>query len=394
MRPRVQQTAPWARRLRRQLLLGAAVFSTLVTLPSPAAAAPTYGISVLKEPPTADYARMGTAGADVLRVVMSWPDIQPERGNFIWRSFDKIVANAARGGVQILPILYGVPAWSTDCGNLDALECRRVPPIRTEESRSAWQRFVSAAVERYGPSGTFWNSRIPPVELPSVDESGLALPPLTPPPITPITRWQVWNEPSSPTYWKPGKPDAVAYARLVRLTHQAIMPRDPNAEVLLAGLFGTPFAGKDPKLISWRYLDRFYSAPGIAGSFDAVSLHPYAPNMKGISEQIRRIRRVMRGRGDGDKPIWITEIGWGSADPSEGPLLKGAKGQAEFLTTAFEALASRASWRIEGIIWFDWRDPGEFVDGCTSPFCLSAGLLNEAGGAKPSLGAFTRIAGG
>jgi hypothetical protein len=338
---------------------------------------------------------MGGSGVDVMRTVISWPDVQPDPdGGFVWRYVDKVVGNAARAGVQILPILYGVPPWAVDCQGLGALECRRVPPLDSEEARSAWQRFVAAAVERYGPSGTFWTSRIPPLELPTIGSQGLTLPPLSRPPYVPITRWQVWNEPSSPTYWKPRKPDARQYARLVRLTDQAIAPRDPAATVLLAGLFGTPFGGKDPKLISWRYLDRLYSEPGIETSFDAVALHPYAPNMKGISEQIRRVRRVMRSHDDGGTPIWITEIGWGSADPSEGPLLKGPQGQAQQLRTAFDQLVSARSWKIDGVIWFDWRDPGEFVDGCTSPFCLSAGLLNEGGQAKPSLSAFARIAGG
>ena len=299
----------------------------------------------------------------MLRVVLSWPHVQPNRtGGFTWRGFDRIVSHTARAGVQVLPILYGSAPWAVTCGKLSEADCRRRPPLESADARDAWQRFVGAAVERYGPDGTFWTSRIPPLPDPEPPDptDPIDVPSVGPPPYTPITRWQVWNEPSSPTYWKPDHPDAKEYAKLVRLSSLAISSKDPAAEVLLAGLFGTPFGGGDQSLIAWRYLDRLYRVNGIESHFDAVALHPYAPNLRGISYQLRRVRTVMRKRGDGDTPIWITEIGWGSADPSEGPLLKGPDGQAEHLRTAFTRLRDRTAWNVAGILWFDWRDPPQY----------------------------------
>lgn len=382
---------------RVSLLAISVVLSAAFFVPAPSAlAAPVYGVSFLNEPPASDYAKMGVAGAQVVRTVLSWPDVQPDRnGALKWNAFDRVVRNAAKSGVEVLPILYGVPDWAVDCGNLSKLDCRRVPPIYSSEARAAWQHFVSAAVERYGPNGSFWTSRIPPLEVPTLEPGQLPdVPSLGPPPYTPITRWQVWNEPSSPTYWKPHMPDAKEYGRLVVLTDEAIAASDPSATVLLAGLFGTPFGGQDRHLIVWRFLARMYRVAGIAQHFDAVSLHPYAPNIRGIALQLRRVRRVMARNGDDAKPVWITEIGWGSADPSTGPLLKGPDGQAAELTRAFNRLSAHTRWNVQGVLWFDWRDPGSFVDGCTSPFCLSAGLLAPNGRAKPAYSAFASAAGG
>lgn len=378
-----RQIGPW-RALAPALLAAVAALA----VPAGAGAQSVYGVSILKEPPPADYARMGAAGADVVRVVLSWPHAQPRRGEaFEWRAFDSIVDAAARGGVEVLPILYGTPSWAVRCAGLAARKCRRVPPLRSPEARSAWERFVRAAVERYGRQGSFWTSRIPP--LSGTGAGGL--PALERPPYTPVTRWQVWNEPSSPTYWKGSRPDPRAYAELVEISAGAIRARDPGASILLAGLYGSPAAGR-PGLRAWRYLGRLYGVPGIERHFDAVALHPYVPSLRGVARQLRRVRGTMRRRGDAATPVWITEIGWGSADRDEGPLLKGLDGQARILERAFARLAARRPWRVEGVVWFDWRDPGELVDGCTSPFCLSAGLLAEDGEEKPSFSSFAEIA--
>jgi hypothetical protein len=102
----------------------------------------------------------------------------------------------------------------------------------------------------------------------------------------------------------------------------------------------------------------------------------------------------MKRHGDSGTGIWVTELGWGSGDPSEGPLIKGESGQKRMLRRSFNLLNSHAGWRIRAIVWFSWRDPGEYVDGCTSPFCLSAGLFDENGESKPAWNAYTRFTGG
>src|SRR4051794_41593616 len=93
----------WARRL--WLVLASLALTAAVFVPAPTAqAAPVYGVSFLEEPPAADFTRMGEGGVQVVRTVLSWADVQPTRtSDFKWHAFDRVVANAARAGVQVLP---------------------------------------------------------------------------------------------------------------------------------------------------------------------------------------------------------------------------------------------------------------------------------------------------
>jgi hypothetical protein len=382
-----------AGRSNRARLLTLLAALVAVAWPGVAQAKPTYGVAVLNQPPAAEYSRMGSGGVDVVRIVMSWPDIQPTAdGGYDWSNFDSIVADAAASGVEVLPILYGSPPWAVDCGNFSPSDCRRIPPLESASARRAWARFLRAAVNRYGRDGEFWRAvgalaggPSLPVDAPT--PTGNALP------YHPIRRWQVWNEPSSPTYWKP-KPNHKDFAKLIEISAGAIRGADSKADVLLAGLFGTPFGGQDPSLLAWRFLNRFYRVKGIERDFDAVALHPYAPTLRGVRYQIDQVRKVMKRHGDKRTPTWITEIGWGSAESAGEPLLKGEQGQKEMLRRAFKLLNRVRDWRVRGIVWFSWRDPGDFVEGCTSPFCLSSGLLDENGNPKPSWNAYTSFTGG
>jgi hypothetical protein len=376
-------------RARAGLILLAACVAALLALPAGASAKPLYGVSVLDQPPAEDYSTMAQGGVGAVRIVMSWPHIQPTRdGGYRWSNFDSIVGAASAAGVDVLPILYGSPPWAVDCGNLSEADCRRVPPLGSPDAKRAWQDFLTAAVERYGPDGSFWQQAPGPGvdPLPAVGQTAGA------PGYNPIEIWQVWNEPSSPTYWKP-EPDVKDYAKLVKLSSKSLRDADRDATVILAGLFGTPFGGEDPKLLAWRYLDKLYDAKRIKPAFDAVALHPYTPNLRGLELQVKKARKVMKRHNDSRTEVWITEIGWGSSEENN-PLLKGLQGQKQMLRKSFKLLNEERSWRIGAIVWFDWRDPSGFVDGCTSPFCLSAGLFDEDGNSKPAWNAYTGFTGG
>jgi hypothetical protein len=201
----------------------------------------------------------------------------------------------------------------------------------------------------------------------------------------PIRTWQVWNEPNlEPTF--PPRPSPRKYARLVRISHDAITQQDPRAQILLAGMPGyTGFR-------AWRYLDRLYRQPGIKRDFDAVALNPYSPDVRHVMTQIKRTRRVMTGHGDADAPVWITELGWGSDDPDKFGINRGIQGQKRMLRRTFLQLArTRHRWNLRHVLWFDWRDPPPHARGCS--FCNSSGLFRHGGAPKPAWRAFLRVAG-
>jgi hypothetical protein len=108
-----------------------------------------------------------------------------------------------------------------------------------------------------------------------------------------------------------------------------------------------------------------------------------------MGPQIENLRRIMRQNGDAATPLYITELGWGSAS---GPTRyqRGYQGQANQLSEAFEMLSrNRIRWKVDGVWWFTWTD-----EGGTCTFCGSAGLLNKRYEAKPSWYRFIEWTGG
>lgn len=328
----------------------------------------------------AELEMMGSANVGTLRHLVLWPELEPEADDsYDWSPLDPVVAGAAENGIEMLPFVYGTPHWTVgDCLGLEPLECQRIPPLASEQAKQAWQDFLRDLVARYGPGGEFWSDDSDDYE----------------PPYLPITQWQVWNEPSSQSFFQP-ETDPAKYAELVRISHDAITEVDPDAEIVLAGLFRTPQKGAGNGGSPAEFLADFYAAEeGIERYFDTLALHPYAENLDQIVELFDQVLPVMDEAGDGETPIWISELGWSSAPPEPNkPLLKGVEGQTQLLADSFELLRDkREEWRLAGVIWYQWRDLSDPVEGCT--FCQLSGLVDAGDEPKPSWEAFVQFTGG
>jgi hypothetical protein len=321
-----------------------------------------------------EFSRMGRGGVDTLRHLTLWPSIEPRRDEYNWSELDYLVANSAANDVEVLPFVYGTPNWARGGCSGDENACMRTPPLK-KNAAAAWQDFLRDFVERYGPQGSFWSDSSDPYD----------------PPFVPITQIQIWNEPSSLTYWRP-KPKPKKYAKLVRLSNSAINSVDPSVEVVLAGIFPAPEGGKAFRFTN--FLEEFYDARGIKKAFDVAAFHPYAASLGRLNNQVKTIRRAMKEGGVRGKRLWISELGWGSDPPQPGrPLIKGVDGQRSLLEQSFNLLAAkRAAWKIEGVLWYSWRDPGINYENC--PFCSSSGLFRENGDAKPSWHSYVQSTGG
>jgi hypothetical protein len=363
----------WRRGAIGALLGGAALLAAAAPASSQGQSGPDpfYGVIPIEQMEQNEFTKLGDAKIGTLRLPVIWRQIEQAPDSYDWSALDYYVGNAARVGVEVLPFPYTSPQWAVSGCNSE-IKCQNVPPL-SGEARDAWHDFLRDFIARYGPNGEFWaaNPDIPPL---------------------PITTYQIWNEPSSPTYWK--NPNPGQYAELVKLSAETIRAEIPQARILLAGLFGTP-QGKDAaRNVVWKYLGRLYKTQGIEDSFDAVALHPYAPDIDGLDTQLRKARQKMQRAGDADAEIVVTEIGWGSARPQgDRPLIKGKQGQRRLLKQSYRFLnKNQDKYSIGGIIWYAWRDPGYDVEGCE--FCGSAGLFKEKGGAKPAWKALVSFTGG
>jgi sugar lactone lactonase YvrE len=232
------------------------------------------------------------SGARVLRIVLA-------RGQTLQPKYEEIFRYASHRGITILPYL-GQGPWPTSL-----------------EEQDEWRKFAKNMVEKYGPGGSFWNG------------SG-----------HPITTWEIWNEPNlksnSPiTQVKdPRDPyEWIAAEEFGNLFHKMSAGLKEgakgNIEVLAPGLFsfGTSNCdGNECHLSPANFLGQMDHTD----DYEGVSLHPYVFKVKGSSSEphaptgahqveeveekvenyIRNVRQKLIGLSEGNKKIWVTELGF------------------------------------------------------------------------------------
>jgi hypothetical protein len=316
-----------------------------------------YGVMAAQDPTGAEIDRMGAGRVGTLRVNLVWSAVQPSQSAPLdWGHYDAIIGEAAERGIRVLPTVYGLPVWAAG---------RKHPPKGA--GLDGFRTFVTTAVQRYGPGGSFWatHPEIPP---------------------EPVVWWQLWNEPNFPNFWY-GKPNPKQYVRLLRAFHHAVRAGSPAAKVILAGLFPTPEDHVKRGINLDRYLTAIYRHHGKA-LFDASAIHPYAGRPSIALARIKDARKIMTRFKDKRSPIWVTEVGWASGGRRT-PLTVGARKQAAYVRNTFKLLAkNRKRLKIAGVIWYSWRDlPGGIWFNHT-------GLFGQGYGAKPAWRAFVGLTGG
>lgn len=270
----------------------------------------------------AEFSLMRETGVETIRPVVYWADMQPERGgDIIFFSLDRVMAQAARNGIDVVPVVLRAPAWArVQEGNFAS------PP----KDPADFAAFLKGLIGRYGPDGSFWAAH------PDV-------------PKRPQRDWQVWNEPNLDRYWSSPKPFAKDYVKLQQVAHDAIKQADPGARVILAGF------GND----SWNAFAAAYKA-GLTGKmYDVAATHPFTGQVKNVMKIVRFNREVMARNGDKRKPMIVSEITWPAAKGTQATTTAGyevtPQEQATKLTEVYKAfIKHRKRWRIERVIWSTW----------------------------------------
>jgi Glycosyl hydrolase catalytic core len=357
----------------------------------PGAPAEFFGIAPQTPLTVRDGEYMTAGGIGYVRLPVPWSSVQPHRrGGYDWAGMDEGVATAARAGLRVLPFVYGTPRWVA-----------RQPttlPVDSASERLAWTRFLEAAVERYGPGGVFWklHSKAVANETGGVpyQPGGVSYEPAPPreAPIKPlpIRTWQVWNEANFFYFAIPASPSR--YAKLVKISSQAIKGADPGAKVVLSGLFADP-APRYPKgMRATQFLERLYRVRGLKRYFDGIAFHPYAINATVLEQYVEEFHDVTTENHD-RVPMYITEMGWGSQNDYQVDAFEhGIKGQARELRRAYTyLLENRRRLDVKQVYWFSWKD----IQGDCN-FCDSVGLFHEGKGftPKPAWRAFVALTGG
>jgi hypothetical protein len=375
--------------LRRPLLLltlAALVGATIAASPAEAAKrkVPFGFFGTVLQPDTAQVpdliierqmALMASSGVESVRATVSWASIEPTQGVYNWTRIDSLVRAAATHRLELLANVLETPQWAK------GRTVPRYPTGTPPKSPQAYAGFIRQLVLRYGPQGTFWGAN------PGV-------------PRVPIRQWQIWNEQMAPWFWS-NRPWTRSYTKALKAAYQVIHRADRGATVVAGSFVG--IAGYS----QWRGVKDLYRAGGNR-YFDVIAVHPFSNvensvrlSIDRMLEILRRVRTEMRKRGDGRKPIIVTELTWPAAIGKVPKrrllgLETTAAGQKARLKAAYKRLAAvKRSLRITQAYWFSWATAYDAKSTFTDVSYRFSGLTRRRGNVfspMPILRTYTSLA--
>jgi len=189
-----------------------------------------------------------------------------------------------------------------------------------------------------------------------------------------VGAWEILNEPNSSTqldFVTKGKQQLILADRTAAVMAQ-VYPQIKHAKadvpVVLGGAINT--AGAYPDNYDIPYLHQLYASsvtkafgydPAKGGApWDVVADHPYELKAEDVAPHVRAMHDVMVAAGEGNKKIWVTEIGDQAQTPpvtDSGviPLAPDELTQAAFLTRVYSDLKNMRDI-VERTFWFKYED--------------------------------------
>jgi len=301
---------------------------------------------------------LGPAGKVGARVTYYWSDIEPTAGNWQFAVYDGLVNRAIGGKIPLTGILaYAMKRLAAAAADMqgDPWALSFCPP----DTPADFATFAGTVVARY-PA---------------------------------IQYWEIWNEPNTQNFWRPA-PDPARYVDLLKLAYAAVKAANPKAVVVLGGLSPGIGSGQINTMSATSFLDAVYQDGG-KPYFDAVGFHPYngaaSPDTY-LSDYVSSLHDVMTQNGDGNKAIWVTEIGWFVGSGSNVT----ESDQANYLSSAFTILYNLPY--VESVYWYNLRDysnqppvnqpPPSVCGPAPSGAPVDYGLYRFDGSARPAADAF------
>jgi len=256
------------------------------------------------------YSKIARVGFQWVRITASWHRIQSQRnGAYDWQDIDDAVALARKYNLKVLMQISGAPEWATGADKLsaaekNALNARKIwvasfAPL--PQYNNEFSNFVSALVKRYAPKG--------------------------------VIDYEFWNEPGNPEFWhdtiQNPRPNPEHYTDLLKIAYTAAHDAHNDVNVMAGGMTVGNSNSSTGYVGPMEFLERMYRA-GSKGYFDGLSHHPYGIYARtfrdnGWANMIgdvvapgggeKTLYQIMSEHGDGNKKIWITEVGIDAAYP-------------------------------------------------------------------------------
>jgi hypothetical protein len=244
--------------------------------------AATFGFSVQllrSDPVPPDYFgvnvhRLGAWSSGNLPTIrmaagINWASIETRRGVYDWRALDQWIGTAQTHRADVMFTLLGTPPWASTTPKAKCIDGpgQCAPPKQMQ----FWEDWVRAVVGHAAGR---------------------------------INQWEIWNEPNLRDYWTG---DVKVLADMACRAYSIIKGIDSQAVVLTP----SPTRNGDQFPQDWM---RLYLAAGGGACADVIAFHGYTWGVW-VPEDINRIaaemKAVMAAFGQGNKPLWNTEGGWG-----------------------------------------------------------------------------------
>ena len=256
------------------------------------------------------YSKIAGAGFQWVRITASWHRIQSSKnGRYDWQDIDDAVALAKKYNLKVLMQISGAPEWATGADKLsaaekNALNARKIwvasfAPLQQYDND--FSNFVTAWVKRYASQG--------------------------------VIDYEFWNEPGNPEFWhdtiQNPRPNPEHYTDLLKIAYTAAHDAHNDVNVMAGGMTVGNSNSSTGYVGPMEFLERMYRA-GAKGYFDGLSHHPYGIYARtfrdnGWANMIgdvvapgggeKTLYQIMSEHGDGNKKIWITEVGIDAAYP-------------------------------------------------------------------------------
>lgn len=268
---------------------------------------------------------------------IEWAYVERVKGQPDWAEVDRMVDASMQAGINLLFSVLGSPTWARADGRHNG------PPDNLADLAS----FMGQLAARYQGQ---------------------------------VRAYEVWNEQNFAREWGGGRINAGEYVELLKLVYPAIKTADPAAVVVSGALTPNGFTDPNIALDDALYLDQMYqyqggifrtvadvvgahgggfsnppeAQPVVANTPQAVAAGRWGNHPSFYFRRIEQLREVMLRHGDAGRKMWLTEVGWSTANPAPG-YEYGAENteqeQADFLVRAFQLVRTTMPWVGSFFVW-------------------------------------------
>jgi len=224
--------------------------------------------------PVKTYQHAAQLGVKWARCQTGWARTEKTKGQYDFGWLDGVVDGLLKIGIQPwFNLGYGNPLYTTKA---DATAVGWVP-VFDEAAMDGWKKFTAKIAEHFKGR---------------------------------VRHYEIWNEPNITNFWKPGKPDAASYVKLVEQTAPIIRQHAPDAVII-----GGAFAG-----IPMDYIKQCLEA-GMAKHIDKMSYHPYrSVPESGYDKEVQTMRQLLAKHDGARVALWQGENGCPSQKGGAGAL--------------------------------------------------------------------------